>query len=160
VGGWFGGTRIEGSSTDILALQLSSMHYYQRPDADYVQVNPTATSLSGWGGKFSLAKQQGNLLVLAHLPGVPDDILHRRAADLRCPLRRLGLPVILSEDIVLEIFLDPGVGRHVSAVDATVYRSRNSQSINGFRTGSSSVKRVKATASRKAVSVTITAGYP
>mgnify|MGYP002153781728 CR=1 FL=1 len=79
VGGWFGGTRIEGSRADILGLQLSSMHYYQRPDADYVQVNPNATSLSGWGGKFSLAKQQGNLLFLGSIgvlsPGFdPNDL--------------------------------------------------------------------------------------
>ena len=65
IGGWFGGTRIEGSQEDILRLQNSSMHYFQRPDAGHVEVNPNATSLSGWGGRFSLAKQQGQLLFLA-----------------------------------------------------------------------------------------------
>jgi hypothetical protein len=65
-GGWVGGTRIEGSREDILRLQYSSMHYFQRPDAGYVEVNPQATSLSGWGGRLSLTKQQGNLLFLAN----------------------------------------------------------------------------------------------
>ncbi len=79
VGGWFGGTRVEGTRADILGLQLSSTHYYQRPDAEYVHVNPNATSLSGWGGQFSLAKQQGNLLFLANVgvlsPGFdPNDL--------------------------------------------------------------------------------------
>jgi hypothetical protein len=79
VGGWFGGTRMEGSREDILRLQNSSMHYFQRPDADYVEVNPEATSLSGWGGRFSLAKQQGRFLFLAALgvlsPGFnPNDL--------------------------------------------------------------------------------------
>jgi hypothetical protein len=65
VGGWAGATRVAGSVEDILGLQTSSMHYYQRPDAAHVELNPAATSLSGWGARFNLVKQQGNLLVLA-----------------------------------------------------------------------------------------------
>ncbi|MBN2200265.1 MAG: carbohydrate binding family 9 domain-containing protein [Candidatus Aminicenantes bacterium] len=67
VGGWLGGTRVEGSREDILRLQYSSMHYFQRPDADHIEVAPDATSLSGWGGKFTLAKQNGNWLGLFSL---------------------------------------------------------------------------------------------
>ncbi len=63
VGGWVGATRVEGSSEQILRLQRSSMHYYQRPDADHIELNPEATSLSGWGGRFQLGKQQGNTLL-------------------------------------------------------------------------------------------------
>jgi len=79
IGGWLGGTRIEGSTQDILRLQYSSMHYYQRPDADHLQVDPNATSLTGWGGKFSLAKQNGNWIGLAQVgalsPGFdPNDL--------------------------------------------------------------------------------------
>jgi len=65
VGGWFGGTRVEGTVEDITRLQMSSTHYFQRPDATHVSVDTTATSLSGWGGHFSLAKQNGNFLFLA-----------------------------------------------------------------------------------------------
>ncbi|MEN6310357.1 MAG: DUF5916 domain-containing protein [Acidobacteriota bacterium] len=65
VGGWLGGTRIEGTAEDITRLQTSSMHYFQRPDATHVSVDPTATSLSGWGGRLNLAKQNGNFLLLA-----------------------------------------------------------------------------------------------
>ncbi len=67
VGGWFGGTRVEGSTADILRLQTSSMHYFQRPDATHVEVDPAATSLTGWGGQVNLARQSGNTLVLATL---------------------------------------------------------------------------------------------
>ncbi|MCJ7485716.1 MAG: DUF5916 domain-containing protein, partial [Candidatus Aminicenantes bacterium] len=49
----------------ILRLQNSSMHYFQRPDATHVEIDPVATSLSGWATRFNLAKQNGNLLVLA-----------------------------------------------------------------------------------------------
>jgi hypothetical protein len=67
VNGWVGGTRVDGSREDILRLQTSSMHYYQRPDASHVEVDPTATSLAGWGARFNLAKQQGRFLFLASL---------------------------------------------------------------------------------------------
>ncbi len=62
VGGWLGGTKVEGDPADILRLQRSSMHYFQRPDATHVHLNPQATSLSGWGGRFNLVKQSGNFL--------------------------------------------------------------------------------------------------
>jgi len=63
-GGWIGGTRVEGSLEDILRLQYSSMHYFQRPDAAHVEVDPAATSLSGWGGRLQFAKQRGNFIFL------------------------------------------------------------------------------------------------
>ena len=53
VGGWVGGTRVEGSVEDILRLQNSSMHYFQRPDATHVEVDPTATSPQRLGGRGS-----------------------------------------------------------------------------------------------------------
>ena len=65
LGGWVGATRVAGSVEDILRLQQSSMHYFQRPDAVHLSVDPTATSLSGWGGRLNLAKQQGSVLFLA-----------------------------------------------------------------------------------------------
>jgi len=79
VGGWLGGTFIQGSQDDIYRLQQSSMHYFQRPDVTHVSLNPEATSLNGWGGQFKLAKQQGNSLWLfsagALSPGFdPNDI--------------------------------------------------------------------------------------
>jgi hypothetical protein len=79
IGGWFGGTRVEGSQEEILSLQLSSLHYFQRPDATQVEVDENATSLSGWGGRFSLEKQKGRFLMQAALgilsPGFdPNDI--------------------------------------------------------------------------------------
>lgn len=78
-GGWAGATRVEGSPQDILRLQSSSMHYFQRPDATHVEVNPEATSLSGWATRLSLAKQQGSFILSAALgmlsPGFdPNDL--------------------------------------------------------------------------------------
>jgi len=86
VGAWAGATRVEGSVEDILRLQNSSMHYFQRPDATHVEVDPEATSLSGWATRLSLAKQSGNLLVLANIgalsPGFnPNDAGFQRGAS-------------------------------------------------------------------------------
>jgi hypothetical protein len=86
IGGWFAGTRIGGSAEDILRLQNSSAHYFQRPDATQVEVDPTATSLSGWGGRIQFAKQSGNLLWVAAVgalsPGFdPNDAGYQSSAS-------------------------------------------------------------------------------
>ncbi len=67
IGGWFGGTRLEGTPEDILRVQRSSLHYYQRPDAPQVKLNPLATTLGGWGGRLNFAKQKGGSLFLFSL---------------------------------------------------------------------------------------------
>lgn len=63
IGGWLGGTSIGGSPESILRLQRSALHYFQRPDADHLRLDPNATSLSGWGGRLVLNKQQGNFIM-------------------------------------------------------------------------------------------------
>ena len=42
------GNHVTGTRATILGLQRSSRRYYQRPDADYVEVDPTRTSLGGY----------------------------------------------------------------------------------------------------------------
>ncbi|MDQ1352078.1 MAG: hypothetical protein QG657_2384 [Acidobacteriota bacterium] len=49
-------SHVQGSKEAILNTQQSPVHYFQRPDADYVTLNPDRTSLSGFGGTFSLDK--------------------------------------------------------------------------------------------------------
>jgi len=62
VTGWLGGTHVSGAKEAITALQVSSLHYFQRPDVDYVRVDENATSLSGWAGRIFLNKQKGNVV--------------------------------------------------------------------------------------------------
>jgi hypothetical protein len=45
--GYVGGSHIRGSEDAIAAVQRAPGHYYQRPDADYLEYDPTRTSLSG-----------------------------------------------------------------------------------------------------------------
>lgn len=68
--GWLGTTRVQGSKEDILGLQESAPHYFQRPDAGHLNYDPQATSMSGWAGKFTLNKEKGNLVVNAALAAV------------------------------------------------------------------------------------------
>jgi hypothetical protein len=62
VSGWAGATRVSGTPAAITRLELSSLHYFQRPDAAYVHVDENATSLSGWAGRLFLNKQNGNVI--------------------------------------------------------------------------------------------------
>lgn len=50
------GSYVSGSKEAMTALQRSSARYYQRPGADYLRYDTTATSLSGFGGKFRIGK--------------------------------------------------------------------------------------------------------
>jgi hypothetical protein len=61
--GWIAASRIGGTATRITAVQENSTHYFQKPDASSVEVDPNATSLNGTAGRFTLAKQRGNTFV-------------------------------------------------------------------------------------------------
>lgn len=63
ISGWAGASRVAGAPTQITSLQNNSVHYFQRPDAGYVQVDSTAGSLSGWAARLSLNKQKGNWIL-------------------------------------------------------------------------------------------------
>jgi hypothetical protein len=63
ISGWSAMSYVRGTEARITALQQSSRHYFQRPDADHVEVDPSATSLLGFGSRYWLNKQKGRLLV-------------------------------------------------------------------------------------------------
>ena len=52
---------VSGSPAALIGTQRTSARYFQRPDADYVQVDSSATSLFGYGARASLNKQAGLL---------------------------------------------------------------------------------------------------
>ena len=59
VKGFLIGSHILGSEDAILSAQKSSARYFQRPDADHLELDPTRTSLSGYAGYFSISKIGG-----------------------------------------------------------------------------------------------------
>jgi len=50
-------SRVRGDSEAIQETQESSVHYFQRPDATHVAVDPSRTSLDGHGGTLSFGKE-------------------------------------------------------------------------------------------------------
>jgi hypothetical protein len=59
VTGYWAGSTIQGGSDAIDALQQSAVHYYQRPDAGYLDYDPSATSMSGHAGMLGVQKVGG-----------------------------------------------------------------------------------------------------
>lgn len=60
--GWVGGSHISGSPQAMQRAQHSSVRYYQRPDQNYVSVDPDRTSLGGYAGELALRKIAGEWL--------------------------------------------------------------------------------------------------
>lgn len=52
-------SRVEGSQTAILETQRSFEHYFERPNAPHIDVNPDRHSLTGTGGNIKLGKFGG-----------------------------------------------------------------------------------------------------
>ncbi len=81
------GSYLAGSEEAIAAAQTSSARYFQRPDADYVEYDPTKTSLGGYGTVFEAGRTGGNrwnymLAFRSRSPGFEvNDIGYMTAAD-------------------------------------------------------------------------------
>ncbi len=59
------GSHITGTADAIDRIQTSPVHYFQRPDADHLDYDPTRTSLTGFAAKASFGKIQGNWRYMA-----------------------------------------------------------------------------------------------
>jgi hypothetical protein len=57
--GFWAGSNVRGSSEAIDRLQTNTVHAYQRPDADHVELDPLATTLRGHAGSISFGKIGG-----------------------------------------------------------------------------------------------------
>jgi hypothetical protein len=71
--GFVAGTHVTGSKEAIAAAQQNSSHYYQRPDADYLEFDPDRTSLDGYIGEIALQKNgklHGSLAYKQVSPGL------------------------------------------------------------------------------------------
>jgi len=53
-------SNVQGSTDAISETQQASARYFQRPDADYVELDESRTALSGVGGKIEFGKIGGN----------------------------------------------------------------------------------------------------
>ena len=71
--GSFSPSLVRGSPAAIAATQRSSAHFFQRPDADHLDYDPNATSMSGYRLQLDAGKRAGswiwNTAVIATSPG-------------------------------------------------------------------------------------------
>jgi len=58
--GYAAASRVAGTRERMLAVQTGPLHYLQRPDADHLGVDSSATSLTGYIARLWLNKQQGD----------------------------------------------------------------------------------------------------
>ncbi|HEX6912390.1 MAG TPA: DUF5916 domain-containing protein [Longimicrobium sp.] len=81
------GTHVRGSTDAITGIQTRAGHYFQRPDADHLEVDPAATTLSGWMARGQVEKVGGGhwragAYGLARSPGLEmNDLGYVRNAD-------------------------------------------------------------------------------
>ena len=57
--GFLGASHVDGEAGSILRLQRSSARYFQRPDVDYVRIDPARTSMQGVNGGIGFERQNG-----------------------------------------------------------------------------------------------------
>ncbi len=79
-------SNIGGTENAIARTQRSAIHNFTRPDANYVEYDPTRTSLSGFGGNLMTGKIGGNFNIIYlsawKSPGLElNDIGYMRIAD-------------------------------------------------------------------------------
>jgi hypothetical protein len=60
VQGFWSGSNVHGSELAMQQLQESTVHSFQRPDADHVEEDPTRTSLSGQAASLAFSKIAGS----------------------------------------------------------------------------------------------------
>jgi hypothetical protein len=95
--GYVAGTRVSGTPGVILGTQRGSARYYQRPDADYLGVDESRTSLSGHIGEVALAHGgtwDASVQVKEVSPGFEiNDLGYHTRADARSVATFLGRSV-------------------------------------------------------------------
>jgi hypothetical protein len=87
--GYWVGSSVHGSDAAIRQLQESTVHSFQRPDADHVDLDPSRTSLNGDAGFFAINKIAGSKVRFSSnvgfkSPGLDiNDVGFMRRADTR-----------------------------------------------------------------------------
>src|SRR5690349_23572747 len=57
--GFLAGSHVTGTQAAMIGTQRLPYHYFQRPDADHLDLDSSATSLTGFAGSVNVSKQVG-----------------------------------------------------------------------------------------------------
>jgi hypothetical protein len=125
--GSFSASHIRGDHEAITSAQLSSARYFQRPDQDYVSLDATATSMTGYATSIQLGKVSGNWVYgtdfYAYSPGLEvNDAGFESQSDR-----------IFSGVRVTRRWLDPGKVFRSFRINATWAQGWNFGGVNQFR---------------------------
>ena len=110
---------INGDKAAISRLQLSSVHFYQRADADHLDYDPERTSMSGWGGSLQGGKRSGKLRIVGTLnwrsPGVDlNDVGYLYQADVIKQLVNVTYKVSQPKGIIRSYFIEAEQGHDLN----------------------------------------------
>ena len=89
ISGYWAGSHLRGTTEAITRLQQNAVHAFQRPDADYTELDETATTLGGHAGSVAFGKIAGertrfNSTIGYKTPGFDsNDLGFQRRADER-----------------------------------------------------------------------------
>lgn len=61
------GSNVNGSEEALIRTQRSPVHFFQRSDAEHLQLDSTRTSLNGYGGSLTFGKQSGRFNFMSFL---------------------------------------------------------------------------------------------
>ena len=94
--GYLLGSAVRGPANAIARTQRSPARYFQRPDAEHTEFDPSRTSLNGWAGSLVLGKVSGGYWrfatgAMARSPGFDsNDLGFMREADFVAPFVWVG----------------------------------------------------------------------
>src|SRR5687768_4261965 len=104
--GCLGASRVSGSKEAIAATQLNSSHYYQRPDADYIEFDADRTSLTGHIGEIAIQKNGGLHGSLAYKEASPGIELNDMGFQGRTDYRAISVLTGFQQDKAGKKFRD------------------------------------------------------
>lgn len=67
ISGYASLSHVRGTEQRMIALQRNSMHYFQQPDLEFIRVDSTLTSMTGFSGRLFFSKEKGNVILNASL---------------------------------------------------------------------------------------------
>ena len=133
VTGYWAGSHVRGSTEAITRLQKNTVHSFQRPDADYTELDETATTLSGHAGSVAFGKIGGertrfNSFVGYKTPGFDvNDLGYQRRADETHDEQLVPVPRLRAEPVRAQL----------ERSTSTSGRAGTSAAIASFRAGTS-----------------------
>jgi len=127
---WAAASRVAGTPEQMIAIQRSSRHYWQRPDAARLGVDSSATALVGYAGRVMVNRQEGNTLFNAALgvlsPGFEvNDLGYQTRSNLIqmhvCPGYHFTRPSSWRRDAIVRGLLFQGFDYDGERTDAGAY---------------------------------------